>query len=436
MIELKKTDLSVRAERALLLGAISPRGSNCDGESLDELARLAVTAGACIVDGIIQKKHRIDPTYYIGKGKALGMAALCRDQNIDVVICDDDLTPAQIRNLEKILNSKVIDRSELILDIFAHRARTKQAQMQVELAQLEYTLPRLRRMWTHLDRYEGGIGTRGPGEKQLEVDRRLVAKKIHELRRRLREIEGHRRQEVAARRECFKVSLVGYTNAGKSTLMNALTDAGVSVEDRLFSTLDTKTRLLQLGNGRKVLLSDTVGFIKKLPHHLVASFHATLEEVRQADLLLHVVDVSSASAVEQVQSVNDVLRELDSDKKPTILVLNKMDALSDDSIPTLFTARHRHAVSVSALNGQGLDDLRKSIVSFLEDRCIDIRVTCGATDGKLSAYLYGKGRVLSKRLHASKLHFHVLIEEKYIPKIKHLSREAIITYPAGESSRL
>ncbi len=432
MIELKKTNLSVRAERALLLQAISPRAGGCDGESLEELARLAATAGARVVDGITQKKHRIDPTYYIGKGKALELAALCSDRDIDVVICDADLTPAQIRNLEKILNSKVIDRSELILDIFAHRASTKQSQLQVELAQLEYTLPRLKRMWTHLDRYEGGIGTRGPGEKQLEVDRRLVSKKIHELKKRLKEIEGHRRQEVAARRECFKISLVGYTNAGKSTLMNALTDAAVSVEDKLFSTLDTKTRLLRLGNGRKTLLSDTVGFIKKLPHHLVASFHATLEEVRQADLLLHVADASSPSVIEQVESVNDVLKELGSDKKPSILVLNKIDVLSDDAITTLLTAKHRHAVSVSALSGQGLDELKTNIVEFLEDRCVDLRLTCGATDGRLCAYLYEKGHVLSKRSLGDKLHFRVLIEQKYIPRIKKLSGDAVISCPGAE----
>lgn len=414
------------------MGAVdSRRGGN--GESLEELARLASTAGARVVDGVTQKKHRIDPTYYIGKGKALELASLCRYHNIDVVICDDDLAPAQIRNLEKILNSKVVDRSELILDIFAHRARTRQAQMQVELAQLEYTLPRLKRMWTHLDRYKGGIGTRGPGEKQLEVDRRLVSRKIHDLRKKLKEIEGHRRQEVAARRECFKVSLVGYTNAGKSTLMNALTQATVPVENKLFSTLDTKTRLLHLENGRKALLSDTVGFIKKLPHHLVASFHATLEEVRQADLLLHVVDVSSPAVIEQVQSVNDVLKELDSHNKPTILVLNKTDVLSDDTILTLFKAKHHHAVPVSALSGRGLDELKRKVVEFLEDRCVEIKLICGATDGRLSAFLYDRGYVLSKRTIGNKLHYHMLIEEKYIPKIQKLSHDAVISYPAASS---
>jgi GTP-binding protein HflX len=420
------------------LAAISPRkGRYEDNEgSLEELASLAKTAGARVVDGITQKKHRIDPNYYIGKGKAFELASLCSDRKIDVVICDDDLTPAQVKTLEKTLNSKVIDRSELILDIFAHRASTRQAQVQVELAQLEYTQPRLKRMWTHLDRYEGGIGTRGPGEKQLEVDRRLVSKKIHELKKQLKEIESHRRQEVAARKECLRVSLVGYTNAGKSTLMNALTDAAVSVEDKLFSTLDTKTCILFLGNGRKILLSDTVGFIKKLPHHLVASFHATLEEVRQADLLLHVVDTSSPAVIEQVRAVNGVLKELGADKKPAMLVLNKIDLLTDDTITTLFKAKYPHAVSVSASGGLGLEQLKKELVAFLEDRCVDIKLTCSAAEGRLPAYLYDNGHVLSKRVVGDKLHFHVLLEEKYLAKVKKLSPEAVISYPAGAPLRL
>ncbi|MEE9201446.1 MAG: GTPase HflX [Candidatus Brocadiales bacterium] len=435
MADLKKTKLSIRAERAFLLGVISPRTSPRNKESLDELARLATTAGARVIDGTLQKKLKKDPTYYVGKGKAHELASVCRDRKIDVVICDDDLAPSQIKNLEKVLNSKVIDRSELILDIFAHRARTRQAQIQVELAQLEYTQPRLKRLWTHLDRYEGGIGTRGPGEKQLETDRRLISRKIHELRKKLREIEDHRRQEVAARRECFKVSLVGYTNAGKSTLMNALTKAAMSVEDKLFSTLDTKTRLLRLGHGREILLSDTVGFIKKLPHHLVASFHATLEEVRQADLLLHVVDVSSPSVLEQVQSVNEVLKELGSEGKPTMLVLNKIDAVSDDTIPTLFIAKYPHAVPVSALKEEGLYELKKKMVAFLEENRVELKLTFGPADGKLTAYLYQKGRVLTKMTTGNKLHFHVLIEEKYIPIIRKLSSNVEISYPATVPER-
>jgi GTP-binding protein HflX len=370
------------------LAAISPRkGRYEDNEgSLEELASLAKTAGARVVDGITQKKHRIDPNYYIGKGKAFELASLCSDRKIDVVICDDDLTPAQVKTLEKTLNSKVIDRSELILDIFAHRASTRQAQVQVELAQLEYTQPRLKRMWTHLDRYEGGIGTRGPGEKQLEVDRRLVSKKIHELKKQL--------------------------------------------------TLDTKTCILFLGNGRKILLSDTVGFIKKLPHHLVASFHATLEEVRQADLLLHVVDTSSPAVIEQVRAVNGVLKELGADKKPAMLVLNKIDLLTDDTITTLFKAKYPHAVSVSASGGLGLEQLKKELVAFLEDRCVDIKLTCSAAEGRLPAYLYDNGHVLSKRVVGDKLHFHVLLEEKYLAKVKKLSPEAVISYPAGAPLRL
>ncbi len=436
MTELKKTDLSVRAERAFLLGVVSSRSRGCNKESLEELARLAKTAGASVVDGTVQKKSRKDPTYYIGKGKALELASLCRDRKIDVVICDDDLAPAQVKNLETTLNAKVVDRSELILDIFAHRARTRQAQMQVELAQLEYTQPRLKRLWTHLDRYEGGIGTRGPGEKQLETDRRIVSKKIHELRKKLKEIEGHRRQEVTSRKECFKVSLVGYTNAGKSTLMNALTEAAVPVEDKLFSTLDTKTRLLRLGHGREALLSDTIGFIKKLPHHLVASFHATLEEVRQADLLLHVADVSSPSVLEQVAAADEALRELKSEEKPTILVLNKTDAISDDTITTLFRAKYPHAVSVSALTGWGLDKLKGKIVEFIEEKCVDLKLTCSTADGRLSAYLYEKGYVLSKQTIHNKLYFHVLIEEKYIPILKKLSSGAKVSYPEREPLKL
>jgi len=259
----------------------------------------------------------VDPSHYIGKGKVSQLAELCKDKEIDVVICDDDLAPAQVSNLEKIIDTKVIDRSELILDIFAARAKTAQAKLQVELAQLEYTRPRLKRMWSHLSRIEGGIGTRGPGEKQLEVDKRLVSKRVLTLKKRLAQVTDRRKRQAKSRKEHTTVSLVGYTNSGKSTLMNRLTEAGVLVEDKLFATLDTKTSICDLGNGRKVILSDTVGFIRKLPHHLISSFEATLEEVIWADFLLHVVDVSSPDVIEQVKAANNVLKELDCSKKPS-----------------------------------------------------------------------------------------------------------------------
>lgn len=423
MVEAKRKELSVRAERALLLGASFFRGDGGDKESFQELTKLAETAGAKVIQGVLQKRERIDPTYYIGRGKTLELASLCKERDIDVVICDDDLTPAQVRNLEHVLDTKVVDRSELILYIFATRAKTSQAQMQVELAQLEYTLPRLRRMWTHLDRIGGGIGIKGPGEKQLEVDRRLVSRKIYELKKKLRQIEGRREQQVSARRDHFRISLVGYTNAGKSTLMNALTHAGVLVEDKLFSTLDTRTRLLSLESGRKALLSDTVGFIKKLPHHLVASFHATLEEVRQADLLLHVVDMSSPAVIEQIKSVYEVLEELGCHRKPTILVLNKIDAPFDDVTLTLLKAKHPGSVTVSALSGQGLGELKEKIVDFFDKRCVELELTCGTAEGRLLAYLYEKGYVLSRKLDGHKLHFRILIEERYIPKLSKLASD-------------
>ncbi len=427
MVEEKRKEFTGRAERAILLGMLPLRGS-FNGASLEELSRLVETAGAKIVDSVLQKRDRIDPTYYIGKGKAEEMVDLCKVKDIDVVICDDDLTPAQVRNLERLLNAKVIDRSELILYIFATHARTTQAKIQVELAQLEYTFPRLKRMWSHLDRVEGGIGTRGPGEKQLEVDRRLASKRIFELRKKLKEIEGRRQHQVAARHNCLKVSLVGYTNVGKSTLMNTLTQADVFVEDKLFSTLDTKTRTLHLENGRKALLSDTVGFIKKLPHHLISSFHATLEEVKQADLLLHVVDISSPTALDQIKAVNEVLKELHCERKPILLVMNKIDALQEESTLALFKAIYPGAVAISSLTGEGLPELKKKIQEFFDRRCTELRLTCRTEDGKLTAYLYQKGHVLSKKLTGDRLSFHLLIEERHIPTISQLAKDIEICY--------
>jgi len=422
MVELKRTDLSVRAERAILLHTILHKDKNSE-DSLAELMSLAKTAGAKVLDSVVQRRKKIDPSLYLGKGKVSELAELCKDKEIDVVICDDDLAPAQVSNLEKIIDTKVIDRSELILDIFAARAKTAQAKLQVELAQLEYTRPRLKRMWSHLSRIEGGIGTRGPGEKQLEVDKRLVSKRVLALKKRLEQIEKRRKHQAKSRKEHTTVSLVGYTNAGKSTLMNRLTDAGVFVEDKLFATLDTKTSLCELENGKKVILSDTVGFIKKLPHHLITSFEATLEEVRWADFLLHVVDASSPDVIEQVNAVNNVLKELECDKKPIIMVLNKVDTLKDSSIITFFKSKYNNIVTISALTGQDMEKLKQEMVNFADEGSTEIKLECGVSNGKLLAYIYENSRVLKRTFKNSSAHFHIVIEEKNLSKLYQLGGE-------------
>ena len=396
MVELKRTRLSVRREQALLLGVMLPADKHRAAKPLAELASLARTAGARVVGEVVQQLKRFHPSTWIGRGKAQEVHDRAKSLDADVVICDGDLSPAQVRNLEKITDTKVVDRSELILDIFATHARTKQARLQVELAQLEYTYPRLARMWTHLSRYEGGIGTRGPGEMQLETDRRLVQRRIRDLKRELGRIDARRQREVKSRGECFKVGIVGYTNAGKSTLMNALTDAGVRVEDQLFATLDTKTRRWDLGDHGEALLSDTVGFIRHLPHHLVASFKATLEEATLADLLLHIVDISRADAIEQAEAVMEVLEEIGCRDKRIVTVFNKVDAADDETALHILSERFRNGVTVSALKKQGLDRLTEAVVAELQRDFAELVVTFPSSDGRLAAFLFEKGDVLER----------------------------------------
>jgi len=417
-VKLKDTAFTVRAERAILFRVMLPDDYVDGEEPLEELQRLAETAGAKVVHSIVQKRASIDPVYYIGKGKANELAEISEELDVDVLICDDDLSPSQVRNLEKVINKKVIDRSELILDIFATRAKTFQAKLQVELAQLEYTKSRLKRMWTHLSRIEGGIGTRGPGEKQLEVDKRIVARKIQYLRRKLSEIEKRQERLVASRKEFFTVSIVGYTNAGKSTLMNALTEIDTFVEDKLFATLDTKTSVCKLENGQKFLVSDTVGFIKKLPHHLISSFKATLEESRHADLLLHVVDISSPIVHKQIESVNTVLKELGCDKKPTIMVFNKIDAVKDESIAPLLRNHYKDCILISAKTNQGIQDLKRKIVETIERNFIDIELSCSSANGKLIAYLHEHARILSSKFEEERATFRLLMEDKFVNKLR------------------
>jgi GTP-binding protein HflX len=394
--EMHETGRTVVRERALLVGVILPGDPPTYEPPLTELRRLAETAGADVVDLVMQRRGHISPASYVGHGKAAEIAETVAALGIDVVITNHDLSPAQIRNLEKVVGCKVLDRSELILDIFATHARTRQARVQVEVAQLEYTRPRLRRMWTHLSRIEGGIGLRGPGETQIELDKRLVARRLRDLRRELALIERRRHQQASSRREYFSVSLVGYTNAGKSSLLRALTGARVRVEDQLFSTLDTRTREWVLPGNKRVFLSDTVGFIRDLPHHLVASFHATLEEARHADLLLHVIDAANPDLELHIEAVGRTLDDVGASWTPRILVFNKADRLEDRIGVRHAAGDASEWVVVSAHTGEGLEDLQRLVAERIERRMVDVVVEADAGDGKLLARLAETGTVRSR----------------------------------------
>jgi GTP-binding protein HflX len=350
-----------RAERAMLVGhgGKSGRGGLQLERSLEELARLADTAGASVCGAVSQKRGTIHPATFIGKGKLEELKSRVEAADADIVVFDDDLSPAQTRNLEKALGRKVVDRSELILDIFARRARTREARLQVELAQLEYTLPRLTGLWKHLERQAGGIGTRGPGETQLETDRRIVRERIARLKKELAAVERERETQRRRRRREFRAAIVGYTNAGKSTLFNALTRAHVLVEDRLFATLDATTRQLVSPARQVALLTDTVGFIRKLPHHLVASFHSTLVEAIEADLLLHVVDAADPDFRRQIAAVEEVLEDILETPRPTTLVFNKVDLIRDADVIAGLRVEFPDSFIVSAASGEGLDELRE-----------------------------------------------------------------------------
>ena len=404
--ELKSTQPLDRREKTILVGVVLPNGDANPDDPLEEIQGLADTAGLVVAGSMLQKRQHPDIATYIGSGKVEELKELVQAHEADLVVFDNDLGPAQTRNLEKLLGVKVIDRTEVILDIFATRARTHEAHLQVELAQLEYAMPRLKRMWTHLSRYKGGIGVRGPGEKQLEEDRRIVGHRIQELKAKLGKVQARKEREVAGRGDAPTVSLVGYTNAGKSTLMNALTDAGVLVEDKLFATLDTRTRKWRLDGGGHVLLSDTVGFIRNLPHALVASFKATLEEAQQADLLLHVVDASSPEAEKQIQSVKDVLDELGLVDHPTILVLNKADRVPDRSFLDVLRSHHRDTVTISAAKGDGLAGLEHAVRNALLDRALDAEIETGVGNGRVLAYLAQHAQIQSRTYDDDKVLLH------------------------------
>ncbi len=357
-----------KRERALLVGfATSSQDRWREMDSLEELEQLAHTAGAEVFEKILQIREKPDPSYLLGRGKVQEIRKIVETFGLDLVIVNRELSPSQHRNLEEAIGVKIIDRTELILDIFAQHARTAEAKIQVELAQLEYRLSKLVGKGTELSRLGGGIGTRGPGEKKLEIDRRRIEDRIALLRRKLREIERTRALQRKRRQSLFKVSLVGYTNTGKSTLMNQLTRAGVLVEDQLFATLDAVTRVLYHPDRRvRIVLSDTVGFIENLPHHLVASFRATLGVVQEADLLAHVVDVSHPRLEERMAVVEEVLKEIGVAHKPRIVVFNKMDLLLETNLVERLRERYPESVFVSALTGEGLDTLLRRIYHHAE----------------------------------------------------------------------
>jgi len=434
-LEKLRQTLRVRKERAILVAAVLRAPDGPDG--LAELTALAESAGAVVVDRFQQKIRKINPATYIGKGKANELAGRVKRFKADVVVFDNDLSPAQIRELEEIVKIKVLDRSELILDIFATRAKTRQAKLQVELAQLEYTYPRLARMWSHLDSVAGagggtaagavgGIGTRGPGEQQLEIDRRLVSKRITELKRELVNIDKRRIREINARKGLFKICLVGYTNAGKSTLLNTLTDAGVLVEDRLFATLDTRTRKWTPRRGADVLVSDTVGFVKNLPHQLVASFKATLEEAVNADLLLHIIDVANSDTLKQIESVNNVLKEIGCGHKPILEVLNKVDIVRRIGDLEMLQTLYPDAVCISAKTGYGMEKLNEAVAARYRGTELLLRVASSQSNGKVQSFLRAHGQILNEQYQDSSVLIDAKLGRNQLPDLKRLHPETIV----------
>jgi len=430
-LEKLRETLRVRKERAVLVAAILDRSS---GDDLAELTALAESAGAIVVDRLQQKIHRPHAGLYIGKGKAEQLAHRAKQARADVVIFDNDLSPGQIRELEEIVKVKVLDRSELILDIFATRAKTKQAKLQVGLAQLEYTYPRLARMWSHLDTVTGaaggpaagavgGIGTRGTGEQQLEIDRRLVSKRIIELKGAIADIDKRKLREIDGRKGLFKICIVGYTNAGKSTLLNTLTGAGVVVEDRLFATLDTRTKKWSPSRGVEVLLSDTVGFIRNLPHQLVASFKATLEEAVNADLLLHIIDISNPEALSQIESVNKVLAEIGCEENPVLEVFNKVDAVRKISDFEMLQTLFPDAVCISAKTGMGLDKLIEAVVQRYKGAEVLVRVEVSQQRGKVQSFLRAHGTIIDEAYQDGKVRIEARLGRNQLPGLKRLVPE-------------
>lgn len=422
-------------ERVVLVGVKLKTQLKSDVEdSIEELGQLAETAGLEVLYKIVQPRETPDSAYFIGEGKIRELGALISEAGVDAIVFDNELTPAQTRNIEKTLDTVAIDRTSLILGIFAQRAQTKEAKLQVELAQLQYALPRLTRLWTHLSRLATGGGgstavgagrtggaVRGPGETQLQIDRNLIRGQILRLKKALKAVEKQRRVQRSSRSEMTKVSLVGYTNAGKSTLFNALTGENRLAENQLFATLDPTTRAVDLPDNRQILLTDTVGFIKKLPHHLVAAFKATLEEVAEADLLLHVVDGSHPQAEAQIEAVNSVLKSLNAYDIPTIILLNKSDLSNHEEQSQLFNIKFPDSLEISARMGDGLEQLKSRIAERFSSQDIDMSLILSYRDGKALDYLYKHGEVFEADYHGDAIQVKARLPHRYLKSLDSLA---------------
>lgn len=410
-------DLKETKERVILVGVQADDNEDTE-KSLDELEELAQTAGAETVGRIIQNRELIHPGTYVGKGKLDEIKNLLWETDATGIICDDELSPAQLGNLQDALDTKVMDRTLIILDIFAERASTNEGKIQVELAQLKYRQSRLVGLGKSLSRLGGGIGTRGPGEKKLEMDRRLIKGRIAQLNRELKDVKRHREvtREQRSRNHIPVIAIVGYTNAGKSTLLNRLTGASVLEEDKLFATLDPTTRGLKLPSGQEVLLTDTVGFIRKLPHHLIEAFKSTLEEAKYADMILHVVDVSNPQMDEQMYTVYETLQNLDVKDKVVITAFNKQDRLTE--VPIIRDFKADHIVNISARTGQGLDTLQSVIEQILRERKIEISRTYSYADAGKIQLIRKYGELLEEEYREDGIFVHAFVPKELYGKIE------------------
>lgn len=415
-----------KRERAILV-AVKTDGHTKERvhEYLEELEMLADTAGADTILKVYQERHRYDKAFFIGKGKAEEVAELAELNEVSLVIFDDDLQPTQVRNLEKLIDKKILDRSGLILDIFASHAQTREAKTQVELAQLEYMLPRLTRAWTHLSKQFGGIGTKGPGETQIETDRRLIRTRISKLKERLDKIETQNQISSFKRKQFFNASLVGYTNAGKSTLLNLLTDSTVLAENKLFATLDSTTRSYDIDSKRKILMSDTVGFIRKLPHNLIASFKSTLNVVRDADIIMHIVDISHPFFEDHIKVVNDTLKELDCENSQRFIVFNKIDMLADKSRLEEIKEKHPDSIIISAHRGINIGTLKEKLVELVEQNHVEKTVELENSNSKLISQIHQLAEVLSIEYEGDKVLIKYRAEKNLDSKISGLIKAGV-----------